>query len=70
MPNGRRATSDRVSGGLIDGEQGSQQASVDLGVEDGDASSIWGKHVVVGARSPADQTFAAEAAQVIGRGCT
>ncbi len=39
---------------LIDGKQWSDEATVDLGVEDGDADAVGGKHVRIGAGLPAD----------------
>jgi hypothetical protein len=52
-------------GWMIGGKEWSDEAAVDLGVEKGDADAVGGKHVRIGMGLPADQTFAAESAQVV-----
>src|SRR5258708_24225064 len=51
---------------MIDGEQWPQQASVDLGIEDGYPYSVAGEHVAIGAGKTPDQALASEATQVVG----
>ncbi len=50
---------------MIDGQERSEQAAVNLGVEDGDAHAIGSEDVGVGAGQSSDQTFTSQAAQVV-----
>ena len=51
---------------MIDSEQGPEQTTVDLGVEDGHPKPIWREHIGVGAGLAVDQSFASQATQIVG----
>jgi hypothetical protein len=51
---------------MIDGQEGAEQTAVHLGIENGDADTVGSEHAGVGMRESPDQTFAAQATQVVG----